>query len=89
MRKYMTQKYLKEKIKSVEVERETESSVWVDGRRNAKSGQYANYFDTWLEAKSFLLCEAAADVVNAKSKLDHYKSKLQEIEALQETPNAD
>ena len=89
MKKYMTASCTKEKIKLVEVDRETESSVWVNGRRSPKLSGYTNYFDTWLEAKSFLLSEAAADVVNAKSKLDHYKSKLQEIEALRETPNAD
>ena len=41
-------------IERVEVERESESSVWIKGRRSNKRSDYANYFDTWEEAFNYL-----------------------------------
>lgn len=41
-----------ENIKAVEVERETETSVWVGGRRRAKVTDYGTFFDTWEQARA-------------------------------------
>lgn len=43
------------KIEQIEVERETEKFVWIDGRRNAKKSEYENYFDSFDDAKKFLM----------------------------------
>ena len=42
-------------IELVKIERETEASVWVNGTRSAKRSEYANYYDTWKEARAALL----------------------------------
>lgn len=56
-------------IERVEVERETDSSVWVNGRRNAKRGEYWNYWNTWDDAKAFLLKEAEDNLISARLRL--------------------
>lgn len=38
----------------VEVEKESDSSIWVSGRRRAKSSRYATFVPTLAEAKSIL-----------------------------------
>lgn len=42
-------------IKEVEVERETQSSVWINGRVERKMTEYYYYFDTWEDAYQALL----------------------------------
>ena len=41
-------------IEEVEVERETDKSIWVSGHRCAKASEYATYLDTWEQAKTAL-----------------------------------
>lgn len=62
MKKYKTGEY-GELIKEVEIERETDYSVFIKTRyghannkisRELKSSHYTNYFDTMKEAKAFL-----------------------------------
>ncbi len=38
-------------IKEIEIERETEDSIWVKGRRSAKFSSYRCYVSTYAEAK--------------------------------------
>ena len=57
MKKYQTGHW-KQDITEIEVERETDKSVWVDGHRSSKSGGFYRIFDTRNEAAEFLL-EAA------------------------------
>lgn len=65
MIKYKTSSY-GVKIEAVEVGRETEHFVWINGRRRSRLGQYESYFDTWRLAKAHLV-----DVVDSKvSKLE-------------------
>jgi len=40
------------KIEAVEIERETESSVWIKRLRSAKASEWHNYHDSWAEAKA-------------------------------------
>ena len=49
MIKFMTTTY-KTEIRPVQVKRETETTVIIAGRRNAKRSMYDNFFDTWEEA---------------------------------------
>lgn len=62
------------RITAIEIERETDSSVWIGGRRSAKSTEYDNYFDTWDEAHKFLLDKAGA-------LLDAARHRLQQAQA--------
>jgi len=51
-------------IEIVECERESDSSVWIDGRRHLKESDYESYFETFLQAKLHLI-NRAQDRVNA------------------------
>lgn len=55
MVKYKVDHYWRPEVKKVEIEKETESSVWIKGRREAKETQYHAFFDTFQEAKDFLI----------------------------------
>lgn len=73
-------------IDEVEVERETESSVWINGRRHAKQTSCACYFDTWDEALDYKLSKSQDEVERARSALERAKSKLGNIKGLKK-PN--
>jgi len=60
MKKYLARPYGK-LIWPVEVERETEKCVWIGGRRSAKRTSRVGYFDTFKDAKAFLLRMATHD----------------------------
>lgn len=73
-------------IESVDVERETDQSVWVNGRRSAKETRYECYFDTWEAAHNHLVVNAISSMESAERRLDSAKDHLAEIQAL--TPAA-
>ncbi len=58
-----------EDIRAVEVERETDQSVWVNGKRCAKQCEYAVFFDDWEAAR-------AACVAWAERKAAHHEYEL-------------
>jgi len=59
MQRFFTRCYDDSQVYTVEVERETESSVWIKGRRNAKVSEYSQYFDTELLAWQSLISRFA------------------------------
>ena len=75
-------------IDKVEVERETDSSVWIKNtttgkdRRVSKTGKYENYFDTWEQAKIYLLKEAEDELNAARRNLERAQSKYGNIKGL-------
>ena len=86
MKKFVTGAY-REGIEIVEVERETDSSVWVKGsggkieRRNKIAGS-DRYNDTWDDAHSFLLEQAISNFKYALRKLAICKSDLEAIQQM-------
>ena len=72
MLKYMTRwgQFADTKITLVECERESETSVWVNGRRNQKRTTYENYWDTWDQAHAFLLLKAEALAQSCRRELE-------------------
>ena len=69
-------------IKHVECERETESNVWINGRRYGKTAGGDRYFDTFNEAKAYLMKIAEEDVEKAKSRLSRAKDHLENVRGL-------
>lgn len=77
-------------IKEVEIVRETAKQVVVllDGfrrqgeRREAKRSSYNNYFDTWKEAKEYLLNKVRRRIEGTEAKLKREKKRLAEIELI-------
>ena len=84
MIKYRTGGFGNKLIEKVEVERETEVSVWINGRRNAKDSSWYKYFNSWNEAHSFLIEKAESDVEAATNRLRRASANLQKIKSLTE-----
>lgn len=72
------------KISKVEVERETKNSVWINGRRNAKLSGWKSYFDTFQEAKEYLIQAKNEDVFRARCALNRANAALGNAEGLKE-----
>ena len=69
----------------VVIDRESDSSVWIKGRRLAKLSSYESYFDTFQEAKSHLIAYATDEVNKAKARLDYRNeilSKANQVRAV-------
>lgn len=78
MKKYLTKTYY-EHIQIVEVERESEQSVWIKGTRNAKVTEYARYHDTFEEAKRHLIERHEKAIEYARDKIHRAESALGSI----------
>ena len=70
------------KITPVEIEKETEVSVWVNGHRNAKRSEWDNYYDTWQEAKDALQNRAQQQVDSLRLQLERAKGALGNIKGM-------
>lgn len=69
-------------IKEVYIERETESLVWINGRRNAKRSEYHNFYDTWQEAKDALQKCVQGRVDSLRQQLERANSALENIKGM-------
>ena len=69
-------------IESVEVDRETDNSIFIGKNRNAKRSSYHNYFDTWDDAKAFLLKNAEDEAASCRRQLEVANGKLGNIRGL-------
>lgn len=85
MIKYRTRR---DKIEAVEVIRVTDANVFLQTngkeRREAKRSSYQNWFDTWEEAKSFLVMHAEISVEEAHMILERAKGKLGQLRGMRE-----
>lgn len=73
-------------IKEVEIERETASSVWQSGVSGAqrKRSSYMNFFDTYDEAKAFLVGNARATLDSARRAMADAEDKYEYLTELQQ-----
>jgi hypothetical protein len=62
-------------IYKVEVERETESSVWVNGRKRAKSNIYGCLCNTIQEAKEWCLNDIDRKIEKQENGLNYLKDE--------------
>jgi len=58
------------RITPVQVEKETEAFLTINGRRRAKKSNWEQFFPTWEEAQETLLKQALTHVERCKSRLD-------------------
>ena len=98
---YRTGGYGDNLIVRVEVVKETEKQItalipydsWtIPGKekkfreqREAKRSNYQNYFDTFTEAKAFLMSQCDGQIASYQSSLDSIKARKQKINNLQES----
>ena len=71
------------KITPVEVEKETEKSVWIKGNRHAKESGYAHYFDTWEDAKGALMSCQKSVIKRIRRELEVAKSVRVNIKGME------
>lgn len=90
MKKYKTSGSWKAAIEVVECERESDSCVWIRGgfskaeRRNNKRSSYENYFDSFQEAKDFLIAQGESQVKSARGRLEEANSYLGNAKGLKD-----
>jgi hypothetical protein len=73
---------VKAKIEEIEVERTSESSVWVKGRRRAKVTDWHLIFDTWEAAHAYLMTEGERKVLEARRALESANSALGNVKGM-------
>ena len=85
MIKYMTGRTTYEvraRITAVKVERETESSVWVNGNRRAKESESDIFHDTWDDAHAHLLAAAEENAASARRQLERANGALGNVKGM-------
>jgi len=82
MIKYRTGGYISTTIDAVEIERETVLSVWVKGNRYKKFSDYDKYFDTFEEAKKYLIDKETSHLFNLRHSVKNSEDRLAEIKEL-------
>jgi len=82
MKKYKT--WYPDTLEIVEAARESETFVWIDGKRRSKRNRYESYFDTFDEAKQHLLKVAEHVVFLARQHLELAESHYGNIKGLKE-----
>ena len=80
--KYLARDWYSTTIEVVEVERETESSVWVNGSRRKRSGGRDRYFDEWKDAHEWLIELAQRKLDDAKVALQRAQGRMGNIKGM-------
>jgi hypothetical protein len=75
-------------IETVEVEKETENSVWINGQQNRKLTEYHCYFDNFEDAKNHVIGEAQAGIEKAKRQMEYAEKNMATARSL-ESPNVE
>lgn len=73
-------------VERVEVERFTDSSVWIKGRRNARVSSYESYFFTREEALEHLRIIFSSRLEMAKMRLKRAQQKVDALDELECLP---
>lgn len=76
------------KITAVEIDRESESSVWVKGNRLQKVTQWHHFHDSWEAAQAYLISEAERKVEHMRRSLEVHKSYLGNIKGMKKPAQA-
>ena len=82
MKKYMTQTGYYPSIEVVEADRETDISVWIDGRRHNKMSDYDSYFDTLEQAKAHVVQWAVNNLDLQKKRVEVAYELLRKAETV-------
>lgn len=76
-------------IETIEITRETDKTVWFvndngNNVREAKSSDWRNWFDTFKDAKEFLINRKQSDIDDLRRRLEGKKSELGNLKGLKE-----
>lgn len=70
-------------IRPFQVEKFTDSSVWIGGRRNVRLTNHMSYFPTWDEAHTHLLQRTKADLDSARQRLQRAQGLYGNVKGMQ------
>jgi len=84
MKKYIANNGYGKRIRAIEIDKETDSSVWVDGRVRRKYTEFESFFDTFEQAKEWLLLESKARLDQSRRQLEREQSIYGNILGLKE-----
>ena len=73
------------KILKIEIERESEKSVWIKGYRCLKKTECEEYFDTWEQAYNQLVIFAEKRISITKLNLVINQEELEAVKKIKET----
>lgn len=75
-----------EEISKVEIDRETETSVWLKDHKHSvrKINSYESYHNTFKEAKEHLIQIQLKEIARIESSINYYQDKLLKIEKIKE-----
>jgi hypothetical protein len=82
--KYRTGGFGNKLIEEIEVERETDASVWINGTRSSKSCSWLRYHHTWGEAKEYLLNKAQNELDGARIRLERAQGAYGNVKGLKQ-----
>jgi len=71
-------------IEKVEIERETEHCIWINGRKNSKKSEWGIFHDSFDDAKNYLLSKQQSYVNSLHSQLESAKVILGTIKILKQ-----
>lgn len=69
-------------ISKVKVERETAKSVWINGDRYEKTGETITFFDTFEDAKNWMIDSKKAHIRRIEKTLQGIQMEIEEIKSL-------
>lgn len=79
--KYKVGSTYSNKIEKIEIEKDTDCFVTLKtGRREAKSSDYSNWFDTELQAKEFIYSRMNNKRRSIQLRIDQYKKEIEDID---------
>jgi len=84
MIKYKADRSWNPKITTIQADKETESSVWINGRMSRKMASCEAYFDTWDGAKAWLLEWAEDNAASARRNLESANAKLGNVKGIKQ-----
>ena len=80
-------------IKAVQVERETEKSVWVVGQRGVdrrdRKASFGGFYETWEAARDAALEYCSGVVLSAQRRLDDAKGHMGNVKGWEKPKEAD
>ena len=76
-------------ITPVDCERETDSSVFIKGRRSAKISNYECYYDTWDAAHNALVNAAKDKTASARKEVESAENALRGLLAMRKPEDAE
>jgi hypothetical protein len=81
---YLARWCYRPEVSIVSIERSTESSVWINGRRHARCSGYESFFETFDDAKAHLIGRARGELSALQRRLYTARNKLREAEQIKE-----